>query len=52
MSLTSYAEEPRINPLDVVERLAAARDAFTTAWSGIVSPAARRFCSARALRSP
>ena len=26
MSLTSYAEEPRINPLDVVERLAAGHD--------------------------
>jgi hypothetical protein len=26
MSLTSYAEEPRINPLDVVERLAASND--------------------------
>jgi hypothetical protein len=26
MSLTSYAEEPRINPLDVVERLAAGND--------------------------
>jgi len=26
MSLTSYAEEPRINPLDVVERLATGND--------------------------
>ncbi|HEY4983055.1 MAG TPA: YbjN domain-containing protein, partial [Pseudolabrys sp.] len=26
MSLTSYADEPRINPLDVVERLAAGND--------------------------